>query len=74
MKNENVMDLYLKNNGFAVIEPNKEYEKDSWTIRIEDTKIEAYQDLRKKNYNRYICLDNTEENLFSIVDAIALLE
>ena len=70
MKNENDMELYMHNNGFETVEALKEYTKDSWTIRILEDKMEAFQDLGKKEYNKYVCLPNTEENLFLIVDTI----
>ena len=70
MKNENKMELFMHNNGFKTVKANEEYTQDSWTIRILDDKIEAFQDMSTATYNRYVCLDNTEENLFLIVDTI----
>ena len=70
MKNENNMELYMQNNGFKTIRAYKEYTKDSWTVRILGDEIEAFQDLRDHKYTRYVCLPNTEENLFRIVETI----
>ena len=74
MKNENKMELFMHNNGFKTVKANEEYIQDSWTIRILGDKIEAFQDLSTEKYNRYVCLNNTEENLFLIVDTINELQ
>lgn len=73
MKNESNMDLYMRNNNFETVECCKEYTKGSWTIRISEDGIEAFQDLSAKDLDKYVCLENTEENLFTLVEVINVL-
>ncbi len=64
------MEEYLKSKGFAKIPSTNEWCKGSWTVRIIDRELEAFQDLKKKNNNRYILLNYSEENLKDLVEAI----
>lgn len=64
------MESYLRSMGFAKIHNKNEWVKGSWTIRIEDKNIEAFQDLKRKTNNKYILLANTEDNIKAVIEAI----
>lgn len=42
MKNENDMEMILKRNGFIPTENPNEYVRGTWTIRLENNKIEVF--------------------------------
>ena len=64
------MILYFKNRGYSQVGNDYEFVKDSWTIRVTDEYIEAFDNIGKEYTNKYICVKNTEENLFEIVNDI----
>lgn len=64
------MEEYLQSMGFAKVNSSKEWRKGSWTVRVIDNELEAFQDLKKKTHNKYILLSYSENNLRDLVEAI----
>lgn len=64
------MELLLSENGYSKGIYSGEWVKESWTIRITDKHIEAFDEFGKDFSNKYILVDNTLENLSKIIEEI----
>lgn len=69
MNNENGMEKLLKQKGFSKVKNTNEWVRGTWTIRLFDKQVEAFQDMSTHNY-KYVCLPLSEENLKDILEDI----